>query len=45
MIDWHKQHLEFWKSKLGINDYGVLWIAFIEGLPFSLLVYQYGIAL
>ena len=29
MIDWHKRHVEFWKSKLGVNDYGMLWIAWM----------------
>ena len=32
MIDWHKTHVDFWKSKLGISDYGMLWITFIEGI-------------
>ena len=41
MIDWHKRHLEFWKSKLRVSDYGMLWIAFIEGILFGLLVYNY----
>ena len=44
MIDWHKKHVEFWKSKLGVSDYGMLWIAFIEGILFGLLVYHYIIA-
>ncbi|MFL2765044.1 MAG: hypothetical protein ACJ0DF_03005 [Paracoccaceae bacterium] len=44
MIDWHKRHVEFWKSKLGVSDYGMLWIAFIEGILFGLLVYHFGIA-
>ena len=44
MINWHKRHVEFWKSKLGVSDYGMLWIAFIEGILFGLLVYHYIIA-
>ena len=27
MNDWHKRHVEFWKSKLGVSDYGMLSIA------------------
>ena len=34
MIDWHKRQVEFWKSKLGISEYGMLWIAFIKGVIF-----------
>ena len=45
MIDWHKRHVEFWKSKLGVIDYGMLWIAFLEGMLFGLLVYHVGIAI
>ena len=45
MIDWHKRHVEFWKSKLGVSDYGMLWIAFIEGILFGLIVYHFGVAI
>ncbi len=44
MIDWHKRPAEFWKSKLRVSDYGMLWIALIEGMLFGLLVYHYVIA-
>ena len=44
MIDWHKRHVEFWKSKLGAGDYGMLWISFGEGILFGLIVYHFGIA-
>ena len=40
----HKRKMEFWKSKLGINDYGVAWIAFLKGLVLGLLIYHLGIA-
>ena len=30
--------MEFWKSKLGISDYGVAWIAFLKGLLFGLFI-------
>ena len=44
MIEMHKRQMEFWKSKLGIGDYGVAWIAFLKGLFLGLLIYHFGIA-
>ena len=44
MIDWHKRHVEFWKSKLGVSDCGMLWITFVEGVLFDLIVYHFGVA-
>ena len=32
MIEMHKKQLEWFKSKLGISDYTVAWIAFLKGL-------------
>ena len=40
IIEMHKRQIEFWKSKLGISDYGVAWLAFIKGSFFSLLGYH-----
>ena len=44
MIEMHKRQMEFWKSKLGISDYGVSWIAFLKGLVIGLAVYHFLIA-
>jgi hypothetical protein len=44
MIEMHKRQMEFWKSKLGISDYGVAWIGFLKGLVIGLLVYHFLIA-
>ena len=44
MTAWHKRHVEFWKSKPGVSEYGMLWIAFIEGILLGMLVYHFGIA-
>jgi len=41
MIEIHKRQLEFWKSKLGVSDYGVAWIAFFKGLVLGLLIYHF----
>ena len=44
MTAWHKRRVEFWKSKPGVSEYGMLWIAFIEGILLGMLVYHFGIA-
>ena len=41
MIEAYKRQLEWWKSKLGISDYGVAWIAFVKGIFFGLLFYHF----
>ena len=41
MIDWHKRQAEFWKSKLGVSEYGMLWIAFIKGVVFGFIVHHF----
>ena len=37
MIEWHKRQFNFWKFKLGISVYEMLWIAFVKGILFSLI--------
>ena len=44
MIDWHKRQVEFWKSKLGVSEYSMLWIAFAKGIVFGLLLCYFGVA-
>ena len=34
----HKNQIEWFKVRLGVNDYGIVWIAFIKGLIFGLLL-------
>ena len=34
----HKDQIEWFKSKLGVSDYSIAWIAFIKGLIFWLLL-------
>ena len=41
MTEIHKRQMEFWKSKLGISNYGVAWIAFLKGLLFGLFIYRF----
>ena len=44
LIAWHKRQTDFWKTKLGIGDYGMLWVAWVKGIVLGLLVYHFGIA-
>ena len=41
MIEMHKKQLEWFKSKLGISDYTVVWIAFLKGLILGLFIYHF----
>ena len=36
MIEFHRRQLEWWKSKLGVSDYIVAWIAFFKGIIFGI---------
>ena len=38
MIQMHKSQIDWSKVKLGVNDYGIAWIAIIKGLIFGLLL-------
>jgi hypothetical protein len=40
-IDWHKKYIEWWKKKLKISNYGIVWISFIKGLIVGLLIYHF----
>ena len=35
IIDWHVRQMEWWQEKLGISNYGIAWIGFVEGLVFG----------
>ena len=41
MIEIHKRQVAWWKSKLGLSDYGIAWIAFLKGLLFGMLFYHF----
>jgi len=41
LIDWHKKYIEWWKKKLKISNYGIVWISFIKGLIIGLLIYHF----
>ncbi len=40
-IDLHKKYIEWWKKKLKISNYGIVWISFIKGLIIGLLIYHF----
>ena len=29
-VTWHKKYIKWWKKKLNVSDYGILWISFIN---------------
>ena len=35
---WHEKNIDWWMNQLDINYYGVMWIAFFEGLILGLLL-------
>lgn len=38
IISLHKQYISWWKEKLNISDYAVVWIAFLKGAIFMLII-------
>jgi len=41
MIEMHKKYIGWWKKKLNISDYSVLWITFFKGIFIGLLIYHF----
>jgi len=41
MIEMHKKYIDWWKKKLNISDYAVLWITFFKGIIIGLLIYHF----
>ncbi len=37
----HKKYIKWWKKKLNVSNYGLLWISFIKGLIVGLLIYYF----
>ena len=38
LIDKHKQLIAWYKKKLGLTDYGLLWLVFLKGVLVALLL-------
>ena len=41
MIELHKGYINWWREKLNMSDYAMLWLAFIKGLIIGLLIYHF----
>ena len=41
MIELHKKYINWFKEKLNMSDYTLLWLSFIKGLIIGLLVYHF----
>ncbi len=41
MIEMHKKYIDWFKKKLNISDYAVLWVTFFKGLFIGLLIYHF----
>ena len=41
MIQIHKKYIDWWKQKLNISEYGLLWLSFVKGLIIGLLIYHF----
>jgi hypothetical protein len=38
LFEWHKGFTNRWKDRLGLSDYGMLWVAFSEGVAMGFLL-------
>ena len=41
MIEFHKKNINWFKEKLNLSDYVMLWLSFIKGLILGLLIYHF----
>ena len=41
MIEMHKKYIDWFKKKLNISDYAVLWVTFFKGIFIGLLIYHF----
>ena len=41
MIELHKRYVDWWKKKLSLSDYSILWLTFAKGLIVGLLIYHF----
>ena len=37
-IELHKRYISYWKKRIGISDYQLLWISLIKGVMLSLII-------
>ncbi len=41
MIRWHKKKMNWLQEKLGISNYAIVWLGFLKGIIFGLLLYHF----
>jgi len=41
MIETHKNLVNWFKKKFNVSNYGLLWVSFIKGLIFGLVIYHF----
>ena len=41
MIELHKKYINWWREKLNMSDYAMLWLPFIKGLIIGLPIYHF----
>ena len=41
ILKWHKKKLDWFQEKLGISNYAIVWLGFLKGLIFGLLIYHF----
>ena len=41
MIALHKKYINFCKKKFNLSEYSLLWISFLKGLIFGLIIYHF----
>ena len=41
MIEMHKKYIYWWKKKLNVSDYTMLWVTFFKGIFIGLLIYHF----
>jgi|TARA_Y100000817_G_scaffold314642_1_gene314299 hypothetical protein len=38
LVEWHKKVIDYFMKKFNLSIYGIVWLAFIEGLMWGLLI-------
>ena len=41
MVEFHKKNISWFKKKLNLSNYGLLWMSFIKGAVIGLLIYNF----
>ena len=41
MIKLHKNYINFFKKKVNLSEYSLLWISFVKGLILGIIIYHF----